>query len=126
MFDLIGTKVFVYYNLHRKVFSVKALEGERKGRVVGYTTQITLRDAEPKVSTAGRLRVLRERRKNVHAGIVGNVESFEQLVRPAGEAVTYNPYKYETFVLLKDLTPAPKGVRYYLRDKKITLLQTTI
>lgn len=25
-------KVFVYFNLHKRCFSVKALEGERKGR----------------------------------------------------------------------------------------------
>jgi hypothetical protein len=29
-------KVFVYFNLHKRVFSVKALEGKDKGRVRGW------------------------------------------------------------------------------------------
>lgn len=122
MDDIIGMKVFVYYNLHKHVFSIKAMEGDRKGRVVGYTTHVILSDATPKVSEAGRLRVIRERKKNVHAGIVGIVESLGDIGKQIGEEVTYNPYKFSTFVLTKDLTPAPNGVTYYLHRKKITLL----
>ena len=65
-------KVFVYFNLHRKLFSVKALEGPDKGKVIGHTTYLWLKDVTFKVSEAGRQRVLREKRKNVHAGVVGN------------------------------------------------------
>lgn len=122
MNKLIGTKVFVYYNLHKHVFSIKAMEGDRKGRVVGYSTHITLSDAIPKVSEAGRQRVIRERKKNVHAGIVGIVESLGDMGVQAGQSVTYNPYKFSTFVLTGCLTPAPNGVRYYLHQKRITLL----
>ena len=122
MNNLIGMKVFVYYNLHKHVFSIKAMEGENKGRVVGYSTHITLSDAMPKVSEAGRQRVIRERKKNVHAGIVGIVESLGDIGTHIGEEVTYNPYKFSTFVLTKDLTSAPNGVRYYLHQKRITLL----
>ena len=122
MNNLSGMKVFVYYNLHKHVFSIKAMEGDRKGRVVGYSTHITLSDAMPKVSEAGRQRVIRERKKNVHAGIVGIVESLGDVGDQAGQSVTYNPYKFSTFVLTKDLTPAPNGVRYYLHQKRITLL----
>lgn len=64
-------KVFVYYNLHRACWSVKALEGEHKGRVVAHAQAVGLDGVEFKVSEAGRLRVLREQRKNVHAGAVG-------------------------------------------------------
>lgn len=122
MNELIGMKVFVYYNLHKHVFSIKAMEGDRKGRVVGYSTHITLSDAIPKVSEAGRQRVIRERKKNVHAGIVGIVESLGDMGVQAGQPVTYNPYKFSTFVLTGCLTPAPNGVRYYLHQKRITLL----
>lgn len=64
-------KVFVYFNLHKKVFSVRAMEGENKGRVIAHTTTVELRDAVFKVSQAGRERVLKEKRKNVHAGVQG-------------------------------------------------------
>lgn len=95
-------KVFVYYNLHKKVWSIKALEGENKGKVIAHSSMVVLENCTFKVSEAGRQRVLKEKRKNVHAGVVG------QLVAVAGErayfpyikstVVTYNPYKYETFV----------------------------
>lgn len=111
---------FVYFNLHRKVWSVKALEGEYKGLVVAHAETVTLKDATPKVSAVGRQRVLESQEKNVHAGIVGEVvevgeatyryntdlvnpkEKFKRkLAMSSVEEVTYNPYLYETFVFSK-------------------------
>lgn len=87
-------KVFVYYNLHKGCWSVKALEGNRAGYVVAHRTRLQLRDATFKVSQAGRLRVLAEKRKNVHAGVVGQWEPYEQ---DYDTAISYNPYKHEHF-----------------------------
>ena len=99
-------KVFVYFNLHRKCFSIKALEGANKGRVVAHSDKVLLSDCVFKVSEAGRQRVLRERKKNVHAGVVGqwigsldDELTIERIVYN-GRPVTYNPYKYSTFVYL--------------------------
>ena len=88
--QLVGKKVKVYFNLHKKVLSVM-----EKGKVIAHVPEITLRDVKFKVSEAGRQRVLREQRKNVHAGLVGIVteENF-----PEGDRVTYNPYLYDSFV----------------------------
>ena len=122
MHNLIGLKVFVYFNLHKKVFSIKAMEGVDKGRVVGYSTHVLLRDAKTKVSEAGRQRVLREGRKNVHAGLVGVLESLGDLGRLEGKSVVYNPYKYSTFVLAGCLTEPPENSKYYLHNKRVTLL----
>lgn len=105
-------KVFVYWNLHRDCWSVKALEGPDKGRVVARSDHVLLSQAKGKVSEAGRQRVLRERKKNVHAGIVGYLEGFTwdvsplnrnrrkevDMIRSVSDKVTYNPYKYKTFV----------------------------
>ena len=95
-------KVFVYFNLHKKLFSVKALEGKDKGRVVAHVERAMLYNCTLKVSEAGRQRVLREKRKNVHAGVQG--EWFGEghvlaghLARTA-TPLTYNPYKYTSFV----------------------------
>jgi hypothetical protein len=66
-------KAFVYFNLHSGLWSVKALDGFLKGKVVGHAERIRLKDCEFKVSEAGRQRVLRERCKNVHAGVVGEI-----------------------------------------------------
>jgi len=98
-------RVFVYFNLHKKCFSIKALEGDRKGLVIAHRDVVVLENCKFKVSEAGRQRVLREKRKNVHAGVTGEwTESvrdnadFEHL-SIMGRQVTYNPYKYASFVI---------------------------
>jgi hypothetical protein len=98
-------RVFVYFNLHKKCFSIKALEGDRKGRVVAHSNTVLLESCKFKVSEAGRQRVLREKRKNVHAGVSGTwinadrVESCYEFLSMVGRLVTYNPYKYDSFVI---------------------------
>ena len=92
-------KVFVYRNLHKKCFSVKAMEGPMKGRVIGHAHQVILKDVDFKVSEAGRQRVLREQKKNVHAGVIGRLIGHT----PMGGQYTYqgewmyNPYKSGQF-----------------------------
>lgn len=94
-------RVYVYFNLHKKCFSVKALEGENKGRVIAHSQEICLRDVTFKVSEAGRQRVLATKRKNVHAGVVGTVANWvDAPYDNNGQAVGYNPYKYDSFVTL--------------------------
>jgi hypothetical protein len=90
-------KVKVYYNLHKHCFSVVSLEKENYGRVILHTQEITLTNAKFKVSQAGRERVLREGRKNVHAFVVGYV-SAEFPSPNIDTEITYNPYKYASFV----------------------------
>lgn len=111
-------KVFVYFNLHKKLFSIKALEGPSKGRVVAHRRELSLRYAEFKVSEAGRQRVLRERRKNVHAGVVGYWDDVNHSVDNEIE-VTYNPYKYKTFVFKYNECAITGSDDVYLVDKKI-------
>jgi hypothetical protein len=112
-------KVFVYFNLHRKTWSVKALDGPNKGRVIAHSDAVTLRNAYGKVSAAGRARVLREGRKNVHAGIVGDLEALNGSELPfwAGE-VTYNPRKYESFVWVYDEEPFTDTVDLAVLENK--------
>ena len=105
-------KVFVYFNLHKKCFSVKALEGENKGRVVAHVKYAVIYSPTFKVSEAGRQRVLRERKKNVHAGVVGQWFDDEysttrtvELSAMLGRAVTYNPYRFDSFVYKATETP---------------------
>ena len=99
-------RCFVYFNLHKRCFSIKALEGANKGRVIAHRSEALLFDATFKVSQAGRQRVLKEQRKNVHAGVVGDwIDSSGDYatidaVAINGSAITYNPYKYDSFVHL--------------------------
>lgn len=75
-------RCFVYRNLNRKgyVYSFKALEGPHKGRVVGYADTFFIREAEFRVSKAGWKRAIREKKRNVHAGIVGRVVAVENYI----------------------------------------------
>ena len=105
-------KVFVYFNLHRKCFSVKALEGTDKGRVIAHVSDAVVHLPTFKVSEAGRQRVLREKKKNVHAGVVGqwyddeyNASRTVELSVMLGRAVTYNPYRFDSFVYKATETP---------------------
>ena len=93
--------VEVYKNLSRDCYSV------RQGGIVRFHTHaICLKDVEYKVSEAGRQRVLREKRKNVHAVVKGTIVHsrelwFEKLPFPA-DWVTYNPYKNDSFYVVGD------------------------
>jgi hypothetical protein len=118
-------KVFVYYNLHKKLWSIKALEGSSRGRVVAHRTHVFLVNAYGKVSQAGRGRVLKEKRKNVHAGIVGEwmPEGWQaswDFDESLWTEVTYNPYLYSTFVYKEDEKPFDTVVaRCILAHKKV-------
>lgn len=85
-------KVFVYFNLHRKLWSVKALDGKARGKVIAHCERVIVRGASFKVSEAGRQRVLREGRKNVHAGIVGELEAYTGYPTPANPTASLFPY----------------------------------
>lgn len=86
-------KVFVYWNLHKNLFSVQ----DASGRVVAHMESLVLLDSKFVVRPAGRARVLREGVKNVHAGVSGRYSSSTENFRGATR-VTYNPYKAPTFV----------------------------
>lgn len=93
-----GKKIRVYRNLHRHCLSV-----QHKGIVIMHVDEIQLKDTRFIVSQAGRERVLRERRKTVHAYVEGQ---FSNMLRQAPQKrCTYNPYKYSSFVTREDERP---------------------
>jgi hypothetical protein len=97
--SLIGQRVKVYYNLHKHTFSV-----QKNGLVVLHADYIKLEDVEFKVRPGGREKVRQEKSKNVHAFVNGTLIDFCQYPcddipeEPVGDIITYNPYKYDTFV----------------------------
>ena len=91
-------KVRIYYNFRKKLFSVQEkINGSWK--VVEHTKEIFLRNATFKVSEAGRQRVLKEKRKNVHAFILGERYPFVRKAFFFSYDVSYNPYKGPNFVI---------------------------
>lgn len=110
-------KVKVYYNLHKKCFSVVSLDGDNYGRVIDHVQEITLENARFKVSEAGRQRVLKERKKNVHAYVVGTVS--KKTINTGVKEATYNPYKYSTFVYKPEGNPIHQASIVKLTHKRI-------
>lgn len=92
-----GKRVEVYWNLHKDLFSVRNMQ---TGRVMMHTHFVRLQDAKFVVRPSGRLRVLREKRKNVHAFVRGYLDTYDLdwSVYEADRKATYNPYKYDSFV----------------------------
>ncbi len=85
----------VYFNLHKRLFSVQEkVNGQWK--VIGHTDDITLYNVTFKVSEAGRQRVLREKKKNVHAFVEGTL-SPSPLQCHSPLTIRYNPYKSGSF-----------------------------
>lgn len=93
------SRVYVYFNLHKKMYSVKSLERETYGRVIAHMTSLELVNVKCKVNDKGRLRVISEGVKNVHAGIVGEI-SHDYMKYDLSEyrQITYNPKRDLSFV----------------------------
>ena len=116
-------KVKCYYNLHKKCFSIVVLEGDQKGRVISHQPELVLHDVTFKVSEAGRQRVIREQRKNVHAYVIGRWNEVYPLPIPVNPIpVTYNPYKYSSFVVKASEQPITAAKVAYLKDRQILAL----
>jgi len=92
--------VEVYRNLHKKCWSVR-----QGGKVKVHTSYICLQDVNFVVQPAGREKVLREQKKNVHAFVKGYLISHKTIndgwrglsIAWTMDVVTYNPYKHPYF-----------------------------
>lgn len=111
-------KVFVYFNLHKKMWSIRAQEGPYKNRVIAHRDSLSLTDVVFKVSEAGRQRVIKEQRKNVHAGAVGQWSERNEMDSKA-RAIAYDPYRYPTFVYRDTKDPITSASRAVFRGKQV-------
>ena len=90
--------VSVYRNLHNNCWSVM-----QSSRVICHCDYIVLYDAKYHVRQAGRLKVLEQKQKNVHAFVKGKIVSKPASIKTNTCAgVTYNPYIYDSFVYIRD------------------------
>ena len=95
-------KVFIYKNLHKDCWSVK-----QDGLVKMHTHDLSLFDCSFRVNKKGREKVLKEKRKNVHAGISGYIDRLRVVDARNPDyynykVATYNPYKFKSFVRADD------------------------
>ena len=98
------TNVRVYCNLHKGCWSV---QDRKTGRVVRHVDACTLADVKFTVRPAGREKVRREGKKNVHAFAAGRYSLKNGLAayHKGARRVTYNPYVNDTFVFAETGEP---------------------
>lgn len=96
MKNLQGKRVKVYFNLHKNLYSVVCT---KTMRVIAHTNKICLENVKFSVGKKGREKVLREKVKGVHAFVYGIVTDDFKDVDSDSKLVTYNPYKYDSFII---------------------------
>lgn len=92
-----AVRVDVYKNLHKNTWSIRS---RTTGRVITHSDNVLVRDATFVVQPAGREKVLREQRKNVHAFVRGVIEPLPRVTTfdtPCNVQVKYNPYRADYF-----------------------------
>ena len=95
----LGKKVMVYYNLHKHTFSVTY-----DSKVIMHADYVKLGDVEFRVRKGGKEKVRSEKSKNVHAFVIGTLLEYCEYPcdyipnPPSDKIITYNPYKYDSFV----------------------------
>jgi hypothetical protein len=108
----------VYRNLTRGDWSIR--EG---GLVVAHRESVLIHEPRFVVQPAGRARVLRERRKNVHAFVRGEVDPGLPEIGLKWRRISYDPYSAPHFVDVETGAPvesaewallAENGKAYYL------------
>jgi hypothetical protein len=121
--EIKDVKVEVYYNFHLQLWSVR---DRKTRRVIGHAENVCLSHCTFKVSQAGRERVLREGRKNVHAFVQGNLrndllvsDSFDPL--RSAKRIGYNPYRVDNFCYL-DKSGIPDASQPIESAKLVTLI----
>jgi hypothetical protein len=89
------SKYFVYWNLHKDLWSVQDIKAKK---VIAHLPSLVLCDCVFVVREGGRQRVLKEKRKNVHAGVKGHIHNVDLPTTEGLIPLYYNPYTCEYFI----------------------------
>lgn len=99
----------VYRNLHNNMYSIK-----QQGLVVAHAERLCISNCKFIVNEKGRQKVIKEKKKNVHAYIEGKYTTSCMGTTASRNdlpvKVTYNPYLYDSFINTQYKTPV-KGAR---------------
>ena len=116
-------EVELYWNVNLNKYSVRALEGEHKGKVFTYARYAEVIDAEFVVRPSGQKRVRDSGQKHVHAfvrGLITDDLSSDYAKKMLWRRVRYNPHVDDFFMVQKfsDMSqykPIDKNMRYAVR-----------
>jgi len=86
----------VYFNLSKKLYSLRPCEGPNKGKVIGHCTSVSMRDVKFRVSEASRQRVL--------ISIDNGQELTPNHAKAKGKRITYCPYRSGSFQTVENNT----------------------
>ncbi|MEV6982684.1 hypothetical protein AB0M95_15675 [Sphaerisporangium sp. NPDC051017] len=90
--DLLGGYFQIHFNLRTHLWSVTALAGSHKGRVIAHLDDVTVTRAKLIVSEAGHRRVKRIGQRTVHAWVRGHVQAVNSSPSLRGlTCISYNP-----------------------------------
>jgi hypothetical protein len=110
-------KVKVYLNLHKNLFSVVALTGENKGKVIAHLDILKLSECEFKVNNSGKKLFDETGVKNVHAFVTGYLESTDiEELEGKYQNIRYNPKDSEYFAINGKPIIEAREV-YFIREK---------
>lgn len=133
----------LYYNLHKHCLSVRNISTGRDmlvpaDRSVIHCRAVLLHDATFAVQPAGHAKARATGVKNVHAFVRGSMDYFDlrdsfpvtghmwesmiEDVKERGIEVTYNPYKYNSFVNRATLAPIYSAPKVYVEGRNIYAL----
>ena len=112
----------VYRNLHKNCFSIR-----KDGKVVDYlydNQELHLTNVKFRVQPAGREKVRREKKKNVHAYVKGTIAPFgglqrKKLIRMCAQTVSYDPYTMDSFETVSDGEPIHEAPHIILMKGKV-------
>lgn len=117
--DLLGERVKIHWHQHQKMYSVSVYVPKKGWRAIynpdlldvtkmydpateGYQQflgKLLLKNVEFKVSPSGKERAREERKRNVHAWLIGELITFDvppaQVIVPCAEPVWYSAFAYE-------------------------------
>ena len=126
-------RVETYYNLHKGCLSFRPIGGH-----VRHARAMILNNVKFAVQPAGREKVRREGRKNVHAfvrgemmwvaGLNDKLEDYTNanMERQGYKRITYNPYSYDTFVMVGSGLPIKSATQVVIIGKDIYLSGTGV
>lgn len=108
----VGLEVDAYFDLHRRVLSLRAIRGDLRGRVIAKPAGVVLRGVRFRVNRGGLVRARAEGRRNVHAYARGTVVSGDVAgLRgdPRAQRIRYNPFEYSSFVAVASGNPVSEA-----------------
>jgi hypothetical protein len=113
--------VRVYLNLHKpNHFSIV---DHKTGLVIGYSEHVTLSNCTFYIRESGRQRVIKNKRKEVHAYIIGNFITAEyNLPNDQITEIYYNPYITETFIIKVSQQPIYQADLVYCHNRKVFII----